>query len=241
MRSDQQIFRRKEVKYLLSGRQYEGLLNLLRNHITPDSFFESNILSLYFDTPDFLLIRRSLEKPSYKEKLRLRCYGIPETDSIAFLEIKKKYVGTVYKRREALPYAQALAYLQGTASGGDSQIFRELDWMLRFYGTLQPTMLLCCHRLSYQSKDSSGVRLTFDEDIVWRSDALDLREGVWGNSLLPFGNRLMEVKIQNTMPLWLSDALTKLRIYPQSVSKYGLAYQALQKQPVSQTEVRQYA
>ncbi len=241
MHADQQIFRRKEIKYLLTSRQYAGLLYLLRDHIAPDSFFESNLLSLYFDTPDHLLIRRSLEKPDYKEKLRLRCYGIPEADSKAFLEIKKKYAGVVYKRRETLPYEQALSFLQGTEPGGESQIFRELDWMLQFYGTLQPAMLLCCHRLSYQSKDSSGVRITFDKDIVWRAEALDLREGVWGNPLLPFGNRLMEVKIQGAMPLWLSHALTKLRIYPRSISKYGQAYQALQKQAAEKTGVRRYA
>jgi hypothetical protein len=241
LRSDQQVFRRKEVKYLLQSRQYEGMLHLLRDHIVPDSFFESDILSLYFDTPDFLLIRRSLEKPDYKEKLRLRCYGLPEAESRAFLEIKKKCAGIVYKRREALPYEQALYYLQGAELGKDSQIFREMDWMLQFYGTLQPAMLLTCHRFSYKAKDNSGVRITFDRDIMWRSQALDLRAGVGGNFLFPSSHHLMELKLPNAMPLWLSHSLARLRIYPQSVSKYGLAYQALQAQAAGKEEVSRYA
>jgi len=241
MSSDQQTFRRREIKYLLTGRQYEGLLDLLQHFIEPDSYFKSNILSLYFDTPDYLLIRRSLEKPAYKEKLRLRCYDVPEADSKAFMEIKKKYDGIVYKRRETLPYEKALYYLLGAEPSGDSQIFQELDWMLQFYGNLQPSMFLSCQRLSYQSKDTSGIRITFDEDILWRSRALDLQKGVWGNPLLPSNSRLMEIKIQGAMPLWLSDALSQLRIYPQSVSKYGLAYQAMQTHQTHEMEVKKYA
>lgn len=241
MRSHQQVFRRREVKYLLQDRQYEKLLHLLRNHIEPDDFFEGDIVSLYFDTPDFLLIRRSLERPDYKEKLRLRCYGLPEDNSRAFLEIKKKCAGIVYKRRESLPYEQAFYYLQGAEWGGESQIFREMDWMLQFYGTLQPAMLLSCHRLSYRAKDSSGVRITFDRDIIWRSDTLDPRAGIWGDSLFPGSHWLMELKLSSAMPLWLSQTLSQLHIYPRSVSKYGLAYQTLQAQTAGYREVRRHA
>ena len=223
----QAVFKRKEMKYLLTAQQYQRLMKELADRIVPDDFPVSAISNLYYDTPDFRLIRTSLQKPKYKEKLRLRCYKVPNADTQAFLEIKKKAMGIVYKRRESLPYRRALDYLAGKGPGGDSQIFRELDWMLRSYGTLAPAMFLSYDRISFRGKEDSSVRLTFDRNILWRTTALDLSAGTWGEPLLRPGQRLMEIKISNAMPLWLSDALAKCRIYPVSFSKYGKAYETL--------------
>ena len=79
--SNQMIFKRYEVKYMLNRQQYTALRSLMKNYMTADPHGPGTIQSLYFDTPDYLLIRHSLEKPLYKEKLRLRSYGIasPET------------------------------------------------------------------------------------------------------------------------------------------------------------------
>lgn len=241
MTSNQNVFCRKEIKYMLSGAQYEGLHARLQTQIVPDRFFVSSIFSLYYDTPDYLLIRRSLEKSKYKEKLRLRCYGIPDEKSEAFVEIKKKVDGVVYKRRESLPYKNALYYLLGMEEGGDSQIFHELDWFLRFYGDLQPAMFLSYNRLSYKGARDGALRITFDRDILWRTESLDLRGGAWGTPLLPDGCRLMEVKLQGAMPLWLSDVMSEFRIYPNGVSKYGLAYQTWMRQEMHKKEDRKYA
>ena len=41
------------------------------------------------DTSDFYLIRKSLKRPIYKEKVRLRSYDIPSKNSNVFLEFKK--------------------------------------------------------------------------------------------------------------------------------------------------------
>ena len=123
----QAVFKRKEMKYLLTAQQYQRLMKELADRIVPDDFPVSAISNLYYDTPDFRLIRTSLQKPKYKEKLRLRCYKVPNADTQAFLEIKKKAMGIVYKRRESLPYRRALDYLAGKGPGGDSQIFRELE------------------------------------------------------------------------------------------------------------------
>jgi len=223
----QAVFKRKEMKYLLSAQQYQQLMKELGNRIAPDDFPVSTISNLYYDTPDFRLIRASLQKPKYKEKLRLRCYKVPDADTQAFLEIKKKAMGIVYKRRESLPYRRAVNFLAGRDPGGDSQIFRELSWMLQSYQNLEPTMFLSYDRLSFKGREDASVRLTFDRNILWRTTALDLSAGTWGEPLLRPGQRLMEIKISNAMPLWLAEALAKCKIYPTSFSKYGRAYETL--------------
>ena len=223
----QAVFKRKEMKYLLTAQQYQLLMKELADRIIPDDFPVSAISNLYYDTPDFRLIRTSLQKPKYKEKLRLRCYKVPNADTQAFLEIKKKAMGIVYKRRESLPYNKAVAFLAGRGPGGDSQIFRELSWMLRSYRNLAPAMFLSYDRLSFRGQEDPSVRLTFDRNILWRTSALDLSAGTWGEQLLQPGQRLMEIKISNAMPLWLAEALARCRIYPTSFSKYGRAYETL--------------
>ncbi len=241
MGRNQNVFCREELKYMLGGTQYEELLALLGTRIVPDKFYISRIVSVYYDTPDHLLIRRSLEKSKYKEKLRLRCYGVPDENSEAFVEIKKKVKGVVYKRRESLPYKQAVDFLSGSGQGGSSQIFRELDWFLKFYGDLQPTMFLSYDRQSYKGTDDGSVRITFDKDILWRTESLDARSGIWGTPLFAPDRRLMEVKIRGAMPLWLSHILAQIKAYPHSISKYGLAYQTWVRQEMCKGEERRYA
>lgn len=227
MSSYQNVFQRKEVKYLLTKEQKEALLPILYEHMRPDDFPHSSILNLYYDTPDYYLIRHSLEKPKYKEKLRIRCYGVPDAQTQAFLEIKKKTKGIVYKRRESLPYDQALSYLNGNGEGSNSQIFRELDWMLQYYKELRPRVFLSYERDSLKGKKDPNLRLTLDQEIRWRTKKLDLRLGTEGEALLQEGQTLMEIKIPNAMPLWLAEALSELSIFPVSFSKYGRAYERM--------------
>lgn len=207
MDSYQAVFKRKEIKYLLMSAQLEAFRTAMEEHMEPDAFPHSSISNLYYDTPDFRMVRRSLEKPLYKEKLRLRSYGKAEDSSQAFLEIKKKALGVVYKRRESLPYSQAIAYLDGGIPGGEGQIFRELDWILFAYGDLSPAMFVSYERDSFRGLEDPGLRLTLDRDILWRIRGLDLRLGAWGEPLLKEDETLMEIKISNAMPLWLSAAL----------------------------------
>ena len=211
----------------MSNEQYEKLIEILSEKIVPDDFPTSAISNLYYDTPDFRLIRTSLQKPKYKEKLLLRCYKVPNATTQAFLEIKRKALGIVYKRRESLPYQRAIDFLAGKDPGKDTQIFRELDWMLKSYKNLAPAMFLSYDRLSFKGVEDSSVRITFDQNILWRTTVLDLSTGTWGEQLLKPGQKLMEIKISNAMPLWLAHALSACKIYPTSFSKYGKAYQTM--------------
>ncbi len=226
----QDVFQRYEKKYLLTPAQYEGLLAPLTARMKPDPFGESVIRNLYFDTPDYRLIRASLEKPVYKEKLRLRCYGMPEGQSPAFVELKKKYKGVVFKRRVDMPLAQAEDYLlRGRSPDKDGQIIREINWFMQYYPSLAPRMFIGYHRRAFYGLQDGGLRVTFDSQIGWRTQRLRLQAGEWGRMLLAPGQQLMEIKIPGAMPLWLARALGDLGIYPVSFSKYGqgfLAYQS---------------
>ena len=222
------VFERVERKFLLTPAQYAGLMRTLPEYMQADQYGESTILSLYLDTEDSLLIRRSLEKPVYKEKLRLRSYGVPgDTDNV-FLEVKKKVRGVVYKRRICLPLAQAMECLaQGSVPAAGGQIGREIAYMLRRY-RLRPAVLLAYDRTAYAELEPSPnrLRITIDRDIRSRQTDLDLRLGAAGESLLAPGMRLMEIKTAHAIPLWLCAALDQNEIRPTSFSKYGRVYEA---------------
>lgn len=186
MENYQAVFKRKEIKYLLSREKRNALLPILEAHMEPDAFAHSSISNLYYDTPDFRMVRRSLEKPMYKEKLRLRSYGTPEDTSTVFPEIKKKAMGIVYKRRISLPYQESVSFLSGQqiastdmCDGTTRQILHELDWMLASYKDLAPRVFLSYERDSYKGISDPSLRLTLDQDILFRTDRLDLREGAF--------------------------------------------------------------
>ena len=251
MENYQAVFKRKEIKYLLSSEERNALLPILEAHMEPDAFAHSSISNLYYDTPDFRMVRRSLEKPMYKEKLRLRSYGTPEDTSTVFPEIKKKAMGIVYKRRISLPYQEAVSFLSGQqiastdtcdgttqqiastdmCDGTTRQILHELDWMLASYENLSPRVFLSYERDSYKGGSDPSLRLTLDQDILFRTDRLDLREGAFGEAILLPDQTLMEVKISNAAPLWLAQALSEIGIFPVSFSKYGRAYERICRDP----------
>jgi len=221
----QTVFRRYEIKYIITAEQKQKLLAAMEPYMEPDRFGHTGIRNLYYDTDSFRLVRRSIEHPVYKEKLRIRRYGGEET---AFVELKKKYGGVVYKRRLAMPLPQAVEWLSGkSGGGGDSQIAREIDYFLRYYGSLHPAAVLSYERDAYAARDSSDFRMTFDDCILARQEALSLEDGPWGTHLLRQDAVLMEVKSGGGLPLWLVRTLSAEKIYKTSFSKYGTAYQTV--------------
>lgn len=226
MKSD--IFERYEKKYILTPKQYDAFLKETKHLITQDVFPESTISNIYFDTPDYRLIRTSLEKPAYKEKLRLRSYkNCPAPQDEVFVELKKKYRGIVYKRRVPMTYQEAQAWLLDNRRPQHmTQIHKEIDYMLQYYQDLSPAMFLYYDRTSYKMKEQSDVRITFDHHLRFRDDYLHLYDGTFGDDLLPEGY-IMEIKIPSAFPIILADILNRLEIYPGSFSKYGKAYQSI--------------
>ncbi len=216
------VFCRRELKYLVDAAQRTALETILSEKMEPDTFPHSSIRNIYYDTPDFRLIRHSLAKPVYKEKLRLRCYG--ESQEV-FLELKKKYKGIVYKRRIALTQPQAEAFIERTGSIPDTQIGREMVYFRDFYQNLQAQVYLSYERDSWKGFDNPGLRITFDHQIQFRRTGLHLNRAPGGQAIVPAELSLLEVKAENAIPLWLTRELTRLGIRKISFSKYGRAYE----------------
>ena len=195
----------------------------MRQYMVGDEHGKSTICNIYYDTPDYLLIRRSLDKPVYKEKLRVRSYGVAKADTPVFVELKKKYDDVVYKRRIELPEFQAVDFLQKRIASLDSQIAKEINYALDFYKTLQPTVHLSYKREAYFGK-TEDLRITFDSEILFRTYDLSLQKGIYGTPILPEGVYLMELKTGSALPLWLTAFLAREKISKTSFSKYGTAY-----------------
>ncbi len=228
MKEIRNTFMRYELKYLVSDEQRARILELADKYIQPDEFGQSTICNIYYDTPDMRLVRRSLEKPVYKEKLRLRSYGRQTPEGKVFVELKKKYDDVVYKRRIAMPLNQAQAYLDGEAAcSKENQITQELDYFLQSYPELAPAAYIAYDRQAFFGKDDPDFRVTFDSNILWRDTDLSLRAEAYGNALLKPGMNLMELKIAGAMPLWLAHELSAMGIYKVNFSKYGNAYKAM--------------
>lgn len=221
---DINVFKRVEKKYLLSEDLYQKLFEKINNYISVDTYDFSTICNIYFDTDDYLLVNRSIEKPIYKEKLRLRSYGVPKKNSKVFLEIKKKYKGVVGKRRVSAPLKEFYTYFDtGKYPNVDTQIMNEIDYCFKFYN-LKPKVFLAYDRYSYKGKDDSNFRITFDKNIRSRTDNLYLENGDNGMLLLDKNCYIMEVKNLGAYPLWFARILSELNIYPTSFSKYGNVY-----------------
>lgn len=221
----QTVFKRYESKYIISEEQYSAVREMLLKYTVPDQYGETSVCSVYYDTPDRRLIRTSLKKPVYKEKLRLRSYGIPNDGSVCFLELKKKYKGVVFKRRIAADYMSAVSYMNGNGNGiKPSQIKNEIDYFKSYYGELSPAQDIFYRRTAFYDRADPNVRITFDSDILARNYDLDLKNGIYGENILESGLYLMEIKTAGAMPLWVAQMLTEFEIFPTSFSKYGTAY-----------------
>ena len=224
----QAIFKRYELKYLLDAGQKEKILRAMEPYMALDRYGRTTIQNLYFDTETYRLVRRSIEAPAYKEKLRVRSYGKASPDSTVFVELKKKYHKIVYKRRIALPEQEAMDWVTGWKHCREAcQISAEIDYFLQYYGVRFPAVFLSYEREAFYSKDRSEFRVTFDDTILCRQTDLSLQSEAYGQPVLPEGRFLMELKCPGSIPLWMTHILTEERIYRTSFSKYGVAYQTL--------------
>jgi len=218
------IFRRHEEKYLVTEEKSAALRGMVAQHMAPDRFGEYLVQNVYYDTDDWSVVRASIEKPLYKEKLRLRCYGTPRREGLAYLELKKKWKGTVYKRRVALPLAAlSEGSLQGLLSQDPSQISHELAFYLASH-KVHGKAYIAYTRAAFTGAGDDGLRVTFDTDLRFRLDRLDFRCPGDGLPLLPQGTLLMEVKTEKGIPLWLAHGLSAGKVFPTRFSKYGTCY-----------------
>lgn len=193
-----------------------------------DRYGRTIIRNIYYDTDTYLLIRRSIEKPTYKEKLRVRSYAQATPKSTVFVELKKKYDGVVYKRRVSMSESEAMAWIgQRTYGGKQTQIVDEVDYFLDFYRPLRPAVFLTYEREAYFEVGGGDFRVTFDDTVLARQEDISLASDVYGTPLLPDGMVLMEIKCSGGIPLWMSHVLSEQQIFKTSFSKYGAAYRTM--------------
>ena len=227
-----EVFNRYEHKYMSDRETFEKVIKIMDEHMVMDSHNEGHtpytIANIYFDTPDDYLIRTSLSKPEYKEKLRLRAYGVPDADTKVFLEIKKKFNGIVNKRRTKLKLSEAYRFVSSGKAPEvkdymNAQVLHELEYFLKIYN-LSPKLYLAYDRIAYFEKDNRDLRISFDMNIRSRRYDLALEDGDHGERLLPDDVYLMEIKTSLAKPLWLTHALAELDIKRTRFSKYGTEF-----------------
>lgn len=224
----QTVFKRYEIKYMITLEQKQKVLDAMKPYMKLDKYGRTTIRNIYYDTDTYLLIRRSIEKPTYKEKLRIRSYGRAEPDSTVFVELKKKYKHVVYKRRISLPEKEAIEWLgKEHHCHKHTQISEEVDYFLDYYKTLHPTVFLSYEREAFYANDGSDFRVTFDDTVLCRQEDLSLESEIYGTPILPEGMVLMEIKCSGGIPLWMTNILSAEHIYKTSFSKYGTAYQTM--------------
>lgn len=222
---NQMIFKRYEIKYMLTKAQKSAVLRTMEKYMRPDKYGRVTIRNIYFDTDTYILIRRSLEKPVYKEKLRVRSYCRAEDNDMVFVELKKKYKSVVYKRRLELTQKKALnALTMGNPLPVQSQIASEINYFCKYYKRLYPSVFLSYEREAFYALDGSDFRVTFDENILTRQKDFSFEAPIYGTPILDDGLTLMELKTSGGLPLWMVHCLTENQIYKTSFSKYGKAY-----------------
>ena len=221
------VMKRYELKYVLTKEQVKYLVDSLKGHMEIDEYGLTSIASLYYDTPNYRLVRESIEKPEYKEKVRLRSYGLNDSKKPLFLELKRKAYGIVYKRRTMTNMVDVNKFFNNKNDLIDNnQIAKEITYFRDFYGKLVPKCLIIYDRVAYYEPDGD-LRLTIDYNPRYRMDNLNLNTSMEGISLLEEGGAILEIKVQEAIPLWLSNILDKGRIYKSNFSKYGEAYKRL--------------
>lgn len=220
----QHTFERIEKKYVLTEAKAAQVIDRLAPWMTQDRYGWHTIRNIYYDTADYALIRRSVDKPVYKEKFRLRGYGGPGDDQVVFAELKKKYRGVVYKRRVAGTGEEMDRLLRGGwLEREDPQTQREIHHFLSVW-QLEPRVFIGYERDAFFGWEDPLLRVTFDRHIRWREDCLTLSAGDAGTLILPEDPVIMEVKMAAAAPLWMARLFSELGIRPTGFSKYGACY-----------------
>lgn len=183
------------------------------------------ICNLYYDSADDHVIRESVQLPKYKEKLRLRSYGVPTADSKVFLELKKKLNGVGTKRRTKLRLCEAEEFLETgrhpeELSYIDEQVLREIDYY-RSHETVEPRVYVSYLRNAYHGKEDPSFRLTFDSDILTRRHDLRLELGRYGTPILSEGTTLLEIKFAGAVPFWFCRVMSDFGLSFHTFSKVG--------------------
>lgn len=245
--SNAHTIRRVEKKYLITRSEKAALLKAIKKHLKRDEYYKEEVISLYLDTDNFDLAIKTIDRPNFREKIRVRAYNIPKRSTKVFFEVKTKLAADKVKignkRRLIIPLKEFYTYINtgkgleqiaSKASDGNPQqiqVARELDYLIKHYG-LKPKILIISNRTAFSGKNDSNFRLTFDENLRFRTTDLKLEKASTGEKYFPSTSDpkrgiIMEAKTINAMPPWFVDEISRLKIYPTRFSKYGKIYQLI--------------
>jgi len=219
---------RTETKYLVHVENFNAIRDAFSEYLEKDKYYFYKVHNIYFDNADNQIISHSIEAPEYKEKLRMRMYEHPgAVFQDAYIELKKKYLGVVYKRRKKLDLdaaRQAIAQDVGCIDS-ECQVMREILFYMK-KTACYPKIYLSYERYSYYATEDSGLRVTFDTNIVSRRENLKFASSKEDSVPLLKNHMILEIKTCNYYPLWLIKILNDYKIYPTSFSKYGKIFEA---------------
>ncbi|QGH35688.1 VTC domain-containing protein [Gracilibacillus salitolerans] len=236
-----EIFTRREQKYLITKQQYEKLIEKTSFFMRPDKFGvdgKYTVISLYFDSLDHKIYYETKNKLRFRQKLRLRVYDNTDIEGPSFFEVKQKHNNVVNKRRMLLPLSEAYRYLDESKTNvldsietSNPQVLREIENFRTLYG-LQPEMVVSYDRHALHGIDNAGLRMTFDFNLRCRNTDLRVENGAYGDNFIDENLGVLEVKVNDSVPLWLTRILQEINCEQRSASKFCTSLELL-KQPLT--------
>lgn len=224
-----EIFSRREQKYLITRLQYEKLVEKITPFMRNDKYGidgKYTVTSLYFENLEKEIYFETKNKLKYRQKLRLRVYDDTDRNGTAFFEVKQKHNKVVNKRRLVLPLKEAYRYLANespdnlaTYETSNNQVLKEIDHFRKFYN-LQPEMIVSYNRHAFHGTTDPELRITFDLDLKCRNEDLALEHGPYGVNFIDENLVVLEVKVNDSVPLWLTRFLQELDCEQRSASKF---------------------
>lgn len=234
-------FDRLELKFRLHRDQALDLRAALAEHLLPDPHAGPSgrypIVGTYLDNQDRTIYANQLMGLPSRRKVRVRVYGQAgdHPEGVCFLEVKHKYGGRTSKRRLALSAAEAGALLAGQGldrplAQADRLVLDEVLRMIREKG-LAPVCVMRYDREAWTGQGhEADLRVTFDSGLRARArDLLRIQadDPDFDRDLLPADEEVLEIKVDQAVPLWLARLLAHMGLHTESCSKYRLAVEAL--------------
>lgn len=231
-------FNRFELKYVLSLNAAEGFRRELLAFLQPDAHGDAGgsyaVASLYYDSPDYRCYWEKLEGLRFRRKLRIRHYETPAAltpDTPVFVEIKQRINRVTQKRRVLLPYGDARRLCDARELAEypprDQRVVDEIYAMLWEYD-LRPTSVVSYARRAYIGTEYDvGLRVTFDTNLRCRAQDLQLHDQQVGRLMTSPDQVVMEVKVNERIPYWLTELIARHNFRLTRISKYCMSVEAL--------------
>ena len=224
-------FNRFELKYLISLKKAEAVKASVCKYMAPDTYGNKDgryaIANLYYDSPSFHCYWEKEHGIKFRRKLRIRHYVTDEVlteNTPVFLEVKQRIDRVTQKRRAVLPYLDALCLCNDRQlpdhDPQDRPVIEEIFVMLWRYQWVPAVIVRYDRQAFIGSIYDAGMRVTFDTNLTFQAHPLHLHEKRSELPVLSPGKVILEIKVNDRMPHWLTEliALHNLKLF--RISKY---------------------